>query len=252
MKISVVIPLYNKRDTILRALNSVFGQTFQPKEIMVVNDGSTDGSEQIVADLAHPLVKLISQPNQGVSNARNKGIQEANGKWIAFLDADDEWLPQFLQTIFYLNNEYPNALGYGTSYYKVFPNNLVKQCKLTRLQFTSPTGILNNYFEVCNYSDPPIWTSAVCVAKEELLKVEGFPKGIKAGEDLITWARLSRQGYFAYSTIPMAKYYQPLISLISLPPIEFDYVGDELKRIAETSNSEIERNEIEKYLENNR
>jgi glycosyltransferase involved in cell wall biosynthesis len=74
MKISVVIPLYNKRETVLRALNSVLNQTVLPEEIIVVNDGSTDGSETIVSGLNHPLVRLIFQLNEGASAARNKGI----------------------------------------------------------------------------------------------------------------------------------------------------------------------------------
>ena len=107
MKISVVIPLYNKRTSVIRALNSVLSQTIQPEEIIVVNDGSTDGSEQLVNELNHPLVRLINQPNAGVSAARNRGIKEAKGDWIAFLDADDEWMPEYLETIKSLSEKYP-------------------------------------------------------------------------------------------------------------------------------------------------
>jgi glycosyltransferase involved in cell wall biosynthesis len=84
MKITVVIPLYNKRDFIERALDSVLKQTVLPDEIIVINDGSTDGSDKIVEQLNHSLIALIHQKNSGVSAARNKGIDLAKNKWIAF------------------------------------------------------------------------------------------------------------------------------------------------------------------------
>ena len=116
MKISVVIPLYNKRDTVFRALDSVFNQKFQPLEVIVVNDGSTDGSDLVVAELRNPLIRMISQRNEGVSAARNRGIHAANGDWIAFLDADDEWLPNFLRTIKSLYYNYFPSEVLATSY----------------------------------------------------------------------------------------------------------------------------------------
>jgi len=109
MKISVIIPLFNKKDTIIKALESIFNQTVQPLEIIVVNDGSTDGSVELVEQVKHPLTRLINQKNAGVSIARNRGINEAKGDWIAFLDADDFWDNDFLETINKLSNKYPSA-----------------------------------------------------------------------------------------------------------------------------------------------
>lgn len=98
MKISVIIPMYNSESTIERAIYSVINQTYSSAyEVIVVNDGSTDGSKDKVSTLMseNPRIeiKLINQVNGGVSKARNAGLQNATGTFIAFLDADDEWLP---------------------------------------------------------------------------------------------------------------------------------------------------------------
>lgn len=96
MEVSVIIPLYNKAPYIQRTLDSVLGQTFQDFELIVVDDGSTDGGGEIVARCADPRVRLIRQENAGPGAARNRGLHEAQGELVAFLDADDEWLPEFL------------------------------------------------------------------------------------------------------------------------------------------------------------
>ena len=88
--ISVVIPTYNRKELLKRALNSVISQILQPSEIIVVDDGSQDGTKELVKR-KYPFVKLIRQENQGVSNARNRGNLTSKGNWIALLDSDDEW-----------------------------------------------------------------------------------------------------------------------------------------------------------------
>jgi glycosyltransferase involved in cell wall biosynthesis len=87
--ISVIIPLYNSEDYIIEAIDSILNQTYRSIEIIVINDGSTDNSSFLVQDLKNPQVKLINTPNYGASKARNIGIQNANGTYIQFLDADD-------------------------------------------------------------------------------------------------------------------------------------------------------------------
>jgi len=103
MKVSVIIPMYNSRDTIINALNSVKNQTAidQILEIIVVNDGSTDDSLILVKKYKklNPQLPIVvfDKPNGGVSTARNKGMEITNGDWIALLDSDDEWLPHKLE-----------------------------------------------------------------------------------------------------------------------------------------------------------
>ncbi len=94
--ISVIIPTYNRKPLVIRALTSVFNQTLLPEEVIVVDDGSTDGTQQEVSR-HFPQVIYLYQTNKGVSAARNRGIVTARGEWIAFLDSDDEWLPQKLE-----------------------------------------------------------------------------------------------------------------------------------------------------------
>ena len=95
-RVSVIIPLYNKAAHVRRSLDSVAAQTFRDFEVIVVDDGSTDGGERAAAEYADARFRLVSQKNAGPGAARNRGIREASGGLLAFLDADDEWLPEYL------------------------------------------------------------------------------------------------------------------------------------------------------------
>ena len=207
MKISVVIPLYNKADTIQRALNSIFCQTVQPEEIVVVNDGSTDCSETIVRGPNHPLVRLISQLNLGVSAARNRGIAESKNEWIAFLDADDEWLPEFLETITKLAVKYPECSVLASSYFLQDHTGRKRQSYVNNLPFTGDEGVLTNYFLAAASSEPPINSSSVVIKSSSLESIGGFPTGITSGEDLLTWARLASTNLIAYCTKPLSIFF---------------------------------------------
>ena len=248
MQISVVIPLYNKKDSILRALESIYNQTIQPSEIIVVNDGSTDGSELLVEELHHPLIRLIQQQNAGVSAARNKGIEVAKGDWIAFLDADDFWDSDFLETIRILYNKYSDAKVLTTSY-RYFCDDLIS---LPTIKFESKDGYLDNYFKTASYASVPIWTGAICVSKSSLIKVGGFPIGVKNGEDLLTWARLSKISKIAYFSESKSNYYFPInidANTNFRLPDEFDYVGSEFKKML-SSESKGNRKYLRKYISN--
>lgn len=96
--ISVILPSFNAGAFIESALRSILGQTRLPDEVIVIDDGSTDGTAGIVESIGSPLIRYIRQPNQGVSTARNRGLKEARGEFIAFLDADDLWRPTALET----------------------------------------------------------------------------------------------------------------------------------------------------------
>lgn len=236
MKISVIIPLYNKKDKVLRALGSVLNQTVLPDEIIIVNDGSTDGPDLELSGINDPLVKIIRQPNSGVSAARNTGIREAKGEWIAFLDADDEWMPEFLETIISLSEKHPDCQVLATSYFNQDSMGLRKKIILKKLPFQEDEGLLSNYFEVASYSHPPLWSSAITVNKSALNDIGGFPEGITSGEDLLTWARLAVHYKIAYSLNPLSIFIQDAGHTYNDKPTRVpqtpDVVGKELALLA--------------------
>lgn len=202
--ISVVIPLYNKEKQVGKTLESVLAQTFQNFEVVIVDDGSTDDSVDVVKSFDDPRIRLVRQANAGVSAARNRGIEEAKYDYIALLDADDLWEPDFLRTVYQLSISYPQCNVFATNYkFKdVYGNSFPTILNKLRIQ----QGILDNYFEVATYSHPPICSISIMVKKDALKEIGGFPTGIKSGEDLLTWARLACKNKIAYSSNPLAIY----------------------------------------------
>ena len=206
-KISVVIPLYNKRPHIKRALHSVLTQTFQDFEIIVVDDGSTDGGGKIVERISDSRVRLIRQENMGVSFARNRGIEQASSNLIAFLDADDEWRPDFLGTIVSLRRKYIEAGAYATAYEIYLPNGKREHIKYKAIPKAPWEGLLPNYFRA-GLGPNPLHTSAVAVPRDVFSRVGGFREGVNMGEDLEMWLRIALQYPIAFSTYTGATYYQ--------------------------------------------
>ena len=202
--ISVVIPLYNKEKSIASTLQTVLNQTFTDYEIVIVNDGSTDNSVIEVEKVQDDRIRLIHQQNAGVSAARNRGIEEAKGELIAFLDADDEWKPEYLATQYQLSLKYPECSVFACNYESRDVMGRVTPTLIHRLPFVEEDGILTNYFEVASCSNPPICSISIMVKKQAMQAIGGFPLGIKSGEDLLTWARLAVNGMIAYSKRPLA------------------------------------------------
>lgn len=230
--ISVVIPLYNKEKSIASTLRTVLNQTFSDYEIVIVNDGSTDGSVEEIEKVQDDRIRLVHQPNAGVSAARNRGIEEAKGDLIAFLDADDEWKPEYLATQYHLSQKYPECSVFACNYEFRDVSGKVTPTLIHKLPFVGEDGILSNYFEVASCSHPPLWTSAVMVKKQAMQAIGGFPLGIKSGEDLLTWARLAVNGMIAYSKRPLAVFNVEGYDMGDKPkriPAENDVVGKELQ-----------------------
>lgn len=234
---SIVIPLYNKECYVAKTLRSVLAQTFEKFEIIIVDDGSNDQSLSEVKKFDDPRIRIISQSNAGVSAARNRGINEANYDLIAFLDADDEWLPDYLLAQSALIAKYSMCHVFATAYNIHRRGNKITPT-IAELGFEKE-GIVD-YFCAAYQSDPLVWTSAVVVHKDALLHIGGFPVGITSGEDLITWARLAAKYKIAYSKEAHSIYHiDENMWDAGRTPDDHDYVGDELKQLLELDNTNL-------------
>lgn len=210
MRISIIIPLYNKAPYVAKAIQSVLAQTFSDYELVIVDDGSKDGSGKIAARAieGHNNCCLITQANAGVSVARNNGVAQSSGDYLCFLDADDWWEPTFLEEMKALIDEFPNAGIYGTSY------TIVNETKhKTRV---APIGVepgfKKGYINYCQvYAKTlamPLWTGAVCIPRPIFEEMGGFPKGIKLGEDFMLWISIALKYKVAFLNKPLAFYNQ--------------------------------------------
>ena len=164
-KISVVIPLYNKGFIISETLNSVLAQTFTDFEIVIVNDGSTDNSFEIVSQYSDDRIRLYNQENKGVSKTRNAGIEYSKSELIAFLDADDYWHPNHLEELYQLYIDFPNCGLYANRYFmKISEENTIKTTYIQAV-YDNFRGILPDYF-LASMQYRVGLTSAVAIPKK--------------------------------------------------------------------------------------
>jgi glycosyltransferase involved in cell wall biosynthesis len=204
--VSVVIPLYNKVSHIRRALDSVLAQTYQDFEVIVVNDGSTDGSEKVLERYADPRIRLVNQANAGVSAARNRGTAEARADLIAFLDADDEWYDCHLANIDVLARSFPEA-GLFTSLYEVLlDDGTVSRPDCPHVPRDSDYVVIPDYFETALGREYPFNASCIAAPRRVLAEVGGFPEDIHVGEDLSLVMKVALKHVIAFTWIPGAKY----------------------------------------------
>lgn len=183
---SVIIPVYNKEKFVEKTLKSVLGQTFSDFEILIVNDGSTDQSESIISGFDDQRIHYFFKENEGVSVARNFGIQKASSDYLCFLDADDYWHPSFLSTM----NEYIQKL----------PDEKVFACAIevetNKKTFPAQYSISRTGdFEIVSFfessqKEAALWTSGVCIHKEVFKKAGIFDEQLKVSEDTDLWIRI--------------------------------------------------------------
>jgi glycosyltransferase involved in cell wall biosynthesis len=198
--VSVVVPLYNKAEFIVNTLSAAARQIAAEFEIIVVDDGSTDGSGELVKEARLPHLKLIEQPNAGVSAARNRAIAAAQGKWIALLDADDLWSHDHLAGLIDAveNGDviaaFSNARLQSRSGHPLVDPNVSPQKVDDYFSFALANG---------GYS---MQTSATLVLRNQLLEAGLFAEGLSTGEDIDMWCRLACRGPFFYTAKPSAVY----------------------------------------------
>lgn len=206
-RVSVVIPLYNKARSISATLASVLGQTVADFEVVVVDDGSTDGSADIVSRFRDSRLRLIEQANAGGSAARNRGIAEAHSDLIAFIDADDLWFPHFLQTVLALHDRFPQAGACSTAFVGR-QNGVVIRFPYVGVRCLLEGELISDYFRSCTLGGSLLSSSSVMIPRSVFEHLGAFPVGVRTGEDLHMWARIALHYPIAWSTIEAAVWNQ--------------------------------------------
>lgn len=233
--ISVIVPCYNAERWIEATLRSVLAQAWSgPLEVLVVDDGSRDGSAECVRRLGEP-VRLLQQANAGVAAARNHGIREARGDWVAFIDADDIWLPGKLQAQWALLQTEPQAQMSYTAWHvwhcldpepdATLLAELAAAGGAEPARWSGPSGWI--YPDLL--LDCEVWTSTVLVSRQLLHDLGGFDERLRIGEDYDLWLRASRRTPILRVPRPLALYRMHPASLTKGAP-ECNYQAAVIER----------------------
>lgn len=183
VKVSVIIPVFNRENTIERALNSVFSQTYSPVEIIVVDDASNDKTQEILQRYIHKIKIFRQDNNRGVSAARNRGVSEAEGEWIAFLDSDDEWFPHKLETqMLYLENHPKTHILQSDEQWVRNKKKVNPPAKYLK----KGGEIFKNCLKTCI-----VGPSTVICRRELMHEMHGFDESLPVCEDYDLWLRIA-------------------------------------------------------------
>lgn len=190
MTISVIIPVFNGEKTIAKTIDSVLHQSFTDLEILVINDGSTDSTEQVVKSFQDSRIKILSYSNAGLSASRNRGIEQASGDFVSFIDADDLWTEDKLQAQYEsLMQNKKAVVAYSWTNYIDANNKIIKAgMKVTFEGDVFARLLVSNFLE--NGSNPLIY-------RHVFNNVGGFDESLKAAEDWDMWLRLAAEYEFA-------------------------------------------------------
>ncbi|MDR1760265.1 MAG: glycosyltransferase family 2 protein [Fibrobacter sp.] len=205
IRFSVIIPLYNKEHYVSKSIESILAQTYPHFEVVVINDGSTDNSLAVAESVKDSRIRIITKENGGVSQARNMGIEKSRYDYICFLDADDTWCPDFLETIKTMIEEYPEAGIFATEYSFIDRHDQIIRRNTQALKKIVYTG---NYAKSLIFDEvKQLCTISLCVKREVFAKTDGFRIGVKIGEDADMWLRLSFQTTVVWKNESKAFYY---------------------------------------------
>lgn len=240
---SIIIPLYNKENFIEDTLNSVLNQSFIDFEMIVINDGSTDKSEEKVLKFKDPRIQYFYKENNGVSSARNYGIEKATSNYIAFIDADDYWHPNFLQEIFKNIEHFPEL--------KVFSTAI--EIEISKKTFPSTYSIAKtgdfqivNYFEASS-KQSVISSSSAVFHKSVFEKAGNFDTNLKNGEDTDLWIRIGLNYPILFYWKVLARYVYDEKSLSKNHKIAIECLDSSKYAALEKTNAELK-----KFLDLNR
>ncbi len=203
---SVVIPLYNKSESIAVTLQSVIEQSFTNFEVIVVDDGSTDDSVSIVKQIKDNRIRIIKKQNGGVSSARNVGIENAKFEYIAFLDADDIWDVSYLETQAKMIVDFPEASMWGVGFERIYNNQ--HNSKNSHCDLTEFVGYVDDFW--CKSNGCPIhYSSSSSVVKKHIFDIiKSFDERISYAEDLDVWWRIILNSKVAFNSHTLSYYIQ--------------------------------------------
>lgn len=196
MYLSVIIPLYNGSALIERCLDSINSQGFQGLEVIVVDDGSTDDSVERIKRYKYP-VHIFQQSNQGPAAARNKGVQQAKGKYIAFLDADDYWLPNFIHNTYSFLEANEDVIAVSVGQRHILPNKVEKiipeYLKSGHGEKPSDPFVISDFFDYWHHHNH-VCTGSVMMRASIVKETGGQRTDLRITEDLEFWALLATYG----------------------------------------------------------
>lgn len=219
MRVSVIVPLYNKGPYVERALNSVLAQSYRDFEAIVVDDGSTDDGPSRVQSFSDSRIRLVRQANAGPGAARNRGISEAKGELIAFLDADDAWMPDYLQSSVQMLDEAPVEVAGVTSGYIEYPQGVSRESMwrargltdgVHRVTAATPGKLLV-------YMLAYMWPCSTVIRAKVLHQFGGFyeKNGCRFGEDALLFLKVLLNYSVRFSMTPHAFFHREASGLSS-------------------------------------
>jgi hypothetical protein len=211
---SVIVPLFNKAEFVVDTVNSILTQKISDLEVIVIDDGSTDGGTQRLASIIDSRLKVFRQTNGGVSVARNAGIAQARGKFISFLDADDLWTADHLSKVEELINSDPSAIAWATGYSEMDQAQGAKEPMRQSPHAVAASRRYDQYDFMDAWSRFPFfWTGSITVRESTLHSMQPcFPPGERLGEDQDLWFRLSALGPIRFLDGPTTAFYRRNVS----------------------------------------
>ncbi len=202
---SVIIPTYNREKLILKALDSIFRQTYQDFEVLIIDDASTDQTDRVIRELNHPRVRYFKMDtNGGQCIARNYGIRQAKGEFVAFLDSDDEWLPEKLEKQVALFDSGSKRMG------GVYGNSYTTDAIRGTTQLVETRNHRGDVHEAFLRGFCPPTPSLFIVKREALERVGGFDEDLLTFVDLDLWMRISEHYDFDYVQDPVIIKYEQI------------------------------------------
>lgn len=243
---SVIIPLYNKEKFIEQTIKSLLNQSFTNFEVIIVNDGSTDGSRSILNNLINDKFVIYDQDNQGVSQARNFGIKQAKGQYIALLDADDLWYNNHLLELKKLIESFPNAGLFCNNYEINYNGKFIKHATFN-FNYGTECLIINDYFK-CSIINSVAWTSSVSFTKKYFTNIGMFNTSLRTGQDIDLWIRFALRYDIAFNPTLTMRYH----NFDALGLSKSNYNIDRYNLINSFNIDEEQNVSLKKYLDINR